>query len=326
MAGSSIVPSEVEDVHVEQQVERARRAGSRRSRAASQSPCATAGPKSAPCSVTAPPPTPVKSPAPTACREDTTHVDRDQRVGEHGLPGRGAHRAHRRALPRALRAAHADRGRRHAVRADRAPAVRARHARLAVRDGGSRSPRSETISARRERLLNAQVLTLRTGASVGASAPTAALARHEHRVDAVGATSGIAAAPLPSCRTLNSDVRATPGRRAGARPRRRLPAAGRGQPAHAQLRRPSRLTEAWRLAAGRRECRSTARERPRAAPVAARAARPPKPDEPAEHEQRRGGADRETAAGAKRRARPSRSASGTRAAGRGRLGRSPRPP
>ena len=60
------------------------------------------------------------------------HVDRDQRVGDHRLRADTADRPHRGAFARALRAAHADGRRRHAVRADRAPAVRARHPRLPV--------------------------------------------------------------------------------------------------------------------------------------------------------------------------------------------------
>ena len=67
----------------------------------------------------------------TLLGEEHDHVDRDQRVASPTAGGRRAQRAHLGALARALRAAHADGRRRHAVRADRAPAGGAGDAGLA---------------------------------------------------------------------------------------------------------------------------------------------------------------------------------------------------
>jgi hypothetical protein len=66
--------------------------------------------------------------------EEHEHVDADQQVGQRRLIRRRArpHRAHPGALVRALGAAHADRCRRHAVRANRPSAVRTVNAGLAV--------------------------------------------------------------------------------------------------------------------------------------------------------------------------------------------------
>ena len=60
------------------------------------------------------------------------HVDRDQHVGDRRVGVHVAHRPHLGALARALRAAHPDRRRGHAVGADRVAAVRAGDPGLAV--------------------------------------------------------------------------------------------------------------------------------------------------------------------------------------------------
>ena len=92
--------------------------------------------------------------------EADQHVGGDRRAAADAQGGRGADR---RPLPGALRAAHPDRGRGHALRTDRAPAVGARDAGLAARmpvaglghgaqpnSGRSRAQSRRTSSDRRE--------------------------------------------------------------------------------------------------------------------------------------------------------------------------------
>ena len=133
-----------------------------------------------------PPPVP-RSPPPATAPRTRSHADAHEDVGQRSACRRrpAARALHLRALARALRAAHPDRRRGHAVRADRPPAVRAARRLSRGSGGGSRSPR-ETISSPAARGAGRALRTARrSGPALGRRLrPARRLARDQHRVGA----------------------------------------------------------------------------------------------------------------------------------------------
>ena len=128
------LPEDVEQVHVEADVEEAERALRVQEAAGEQPPQLAVGDAGAGLIEDGRPEDAVEVGRGAAARaEEQQDVDPDQHVGQDRVAVQRRHRAHRRLVARALRAAHADRRRGHAVGADGPPAVRARDARLAVR-------------------------------------------------------------------------------------------------------------------------------------------------------------------------------------------------
>ena len=165
-----------------------------------------------------------------------------------GSSRRAADRAHLGALAGALGAAHADRGRGHAVRADRPPAVRAAHAGLAVR-----MPVTVSIARRRASWRRAYRSTRIIGLSPGTRAPPRR-SRVTSTASAPLRSSGSATDPLPSRSATKvgagddpvAALRSTPGRRARAEVGQALGGERRAVVAvalHAQLR--ARRRKPW---------------------------------------------------------------------------------
>ena len=121
------LPEDPQQVHVEADVEEAERALRVQEAAGERPPDVAVGDRAGGQHE-------VEVAVAAAARAEEQHdVDPDQHVGQDRRAVHRRHRPHLRLLARALRAAHADRGRRHAVATDGPPAVRARDARLAVR-------------------------------------------------------------------------------------------------------------------------------------------------------------------------------------------------
>ena len=175
IAGSSRRAEDVEREHVERRGAGARRAGRRQVTIRYGSPSATAGPKRPPSRISLPPPS---SDAGAAAAGDlgdeggdaerrSARRSRGRRRGPApptGLRTRGP-------LARALRAAHPDRGRGHAVGADRPPAVRAGDVRLAVGMSVAGRHGRRTISGRRgARLLQRRFEQRRRSSAAGCPA------------------------------------------------------------------------------------------------------------------------------------------------------------